>query len=56
MIRAFVLILVALSILAAPMIARAEIGICCFADGSCIQVEEQDCWDFGGCAFFPGAE
>jgi hypothetical protein len=44
------------SLLAGPGIAGAEIGICCFADGSCIQVEEQECIDAGGCAFFPGAD
>ncbi|MDM7915489.1 MAG: hypothetical protein ACE15D_14315 [Candidatus Eisenbacteria bacterium] len=37
-------------------VAKAEVGICCYPDGSCQMVEEADCWATGGCAFYPGAD
>ena len=42
---------------AVPGAARAEMGICCFPDGSCVLLDgEQECWNSGGCAFIPGAD
>jgi hypothetical protein len=56
MFRVCILGLAALSMMSFPMIVHAELGICCFEDGSCIMIEEEDCTEIGGCAFFPGAE
>jgi hypothetical protein len=56
MFRVGIVSLAMLSALAVPMTAHAEIGICCFPDGSCIQSEEEECWAMGGCDFIPGAD
>ncbi len=42
---------------AVPCATRAEPGICCFPDGSCIMIDgEEACFEAGGCAFIPGAD
>jgi hypothetical protein len=56
MFRVCTLGVAALSVLAIPSAASADLGICCFPDGSCVMVLEEECWELGGCAFIPGAD
>jgi hypothetical protein len=51
MLRVSILGLAVLTTISAPIVAHAELGTCCYEDGSCEFVEEEDC---SGCLFFPG--